>query len=404
MRITLDSNVFTDDFRMQKTHFELLRRYLRIAENPELITCRITVDDVLNQFYERLLFETTRAVRGTLNINTLTGYQFDKERVGFVAEETERFTTFFENKLKELQISVIQYRELKHSSIVKRCLQRRSMLKDLAFKHIFSWEAVLQQVLEEGKQTVAITDQASKLITSEEPVIFDSALFDCSAHNRFIRHLIPDLPAWRRIELFPTLFDFLHKHLLPMLSLEYDKLDLLNENSSISGFMTHLEHWVQNNTQLLIVELERQLDKIFHPGAITSYNHTLRIHAIDTTPSSTTFMDVYRLDDQTLYWPIRVALYIVMSFDADPEASTTIKNLDPTESRISAQFSSDWFCHVFSKLELPIQLAFIWDTQTNTATHQQITFLPIQKLDAVSDDISNNLNPETFSASRTVWP
>ena len=389
---------------MQKTYFELLRHYLRLAPDTELLTSRVTSYAVINQFHEQLQFHVNRAERGALNIADFTGSAHEPQDPAFVEKETERYKEYYDKKINELNLKVILFRNLNFDEVLKRCFHHHSIIHDFDFKHILNWEALLQAGLEPGIQVAAITTRAQQLIVSEEPVLFESDSYDCTAHNKFIQRLNPDLPEWRRITLFPSLYAFLDKHLMPLLELHHDKLNLLNDQSETDLFHAYIDNWIVSNKHLLTVELEQQLDTIFAPSNIRPHKHSLRIHAMDNSPSSITYMDVYALDAHTLFWPIRIKLYAMMSFDADPDASSIVKTLDPTQAHLMAQTRPNSFCNIFAKIEIPLQLSFIWDTETKNTTHQQITFLPIQRWCPTCGEPLTDLSPSTCPVCHNLQP
>jgi len=228
--IVLDANAFVADYWLRSPSFVLLRKFLQDSQTI-LAVPLVVVDEVVNHYKEELekaqskLSHDFNQLRRLLLDRPAT---FDRRRLMKAVKEAESqrpYRDYLIGTLEQLRARIVEYKDIPHSDLVKRDLDRRRPFQDdgRGYRDALIWESVIRDCLEKGALTILIT-QNSRDFCGGGTDLHQDLKYDLTRRGFKVENL----------EVFHTLANFTDAYIVPYL-MQNKQFAALVEAKKIKG-------------------------------------------------------------------------------------------------------------------------------------------------------------------------
>lgn len=150
MKIVLDTNIIYQDYKLNG------QRILKLYEASkrlgyELAVPEVVVDEVVNQYRRDLESANSTFVKGLTQLRKLTGLKnkFPFESTAFVDEQCRVFETDYQQRIKELGITILPYPKVAHKMMVAKDLRRIKPFREdsKGYRDALIWKTVKENLI-----------------------------------------------------------------------------------------------------------------------------------------------------------------------------------------------------------------------------------------------------------------
>jgi predicted nucleic acid-binding protein len=236
MKVIIDTNIFCQDYFLEKPHFRVLFEGASVVPATIHIP-QVVIDELINRYKEDLENSVSNLNRAVRTLNLLT--KQDNEREIDVNYQLEVYKSFLLSKLKERGVEIVDYPQTPHKEIVARDLARKKPFKKngAGYRDCLIWENVKKICLWGEYQVAFITNNPKDF--GEGPYI-DKALAE-------------EVLNKQSLKIFQSLKHFNDELIVPKLK-KLEEIKVLLQKEKLELF--DLRQWLQDN----LLDLLRNYD------------------------------------------------------------------------------------------------------------------------------------------------
>jgi len=232
MKIVIDTNIFCQDYHLEKPHFRVLLEGCGVIPATIHIP-EVVFDEVINRYREDL---EEAVAKYDANCRTLTALTKSSMNTNFdICQLVDVYKNYLTAKIKERGIELVSYPDIPHKKIVERDLARKKPFKrdGSGYRDCLIWENVKRVCMWGDNQVAFITNNPKDF--GEGPHIDDDLAGEIS-NKRYLR-------------VYRSLKDFNDNMITPKL-LKLEELRSLLQSEQLEQF--DLREWLANNLKDLL--------------------------------------------------------------------------------------------------------------------------------------------------------
>lgn len=228
MKITIDTNIFVQDYWMNSTQYAVFFSNINIIP-ANIHIPEIVIDEIINKYRESLIEKVKEQEKIFNEVKRLSKKEINYININ-INEQVDEYKKFFDSKLKSISANIISYPEISHKEIVKNILERKKPFKkgDSGYRDFLIWQSIKNLEFYGTEEVVFITNNTK----------------DFGDNGYLSEDFTDKKTSYKNYSIETSLTNFNEKYILPKLKL-LDELKIkLNENK-ITEF--NFENWLTYN-------------------------------------------------------------------------------------------------------------------------------------------------------------
>ncbi len=291
MKVTIDTNIFVQDFLMKSPTFDLF--FDKVDQIPASVhICEVVIDETINKYRESLKEMTYKFEKSISQLKKRHGVSLKTEKLDYL-KHVDLYKKLLYKYLKEKKVHFLDYPETKHRDIVERIFQRKLPFKngEDGYRDFLIWESIRNLDISGQEQIIFVTNNTSDFGTGSHISDEYKDLFSNPQNFRIIN----------------SLSKFNEEFIVPHLKkLEIVKKKL--EDNKITGF--NFIDWVNKSLISLFQDLD--LDEVLlgfkNTYSIIRFSEISLIHDFEIE-------SVREINSREKLIKFKISLKVAFSFD-----------------------------------------------------------------------------------------
>jgi predicted nucleic acid-binding protein len=202
--VLLDTNIFVSDFWMKGNEFKIFLNNFN-AISDKLVIPKVIYEEVLSQYKKKTELAKSNLSKYNNELNKYLKNKLDIEKIIDKGLVTSDYKTFFDSKLKEFNVEILDYPNVSHQNIAKKFMERKKPFKEKG-------DGYCDALIWENIKTLIIKGNFIFFITNNTKDFFNDRNLDRDLLSELI-----DKELEKNIVPFQNLHLFNNSEILPLL-------------------------------------------------------------------------------------------------------------------------------------------------------------------------------------------
>lgn len=161
MKVTIDTNIFYQDFNLNSPHFKVFLEHLDTIP-ATLHVSEVVIDEVVNKYQETLKRTVSDIVKAELTLRKGLGVRLDT-KLPEIKTSVDHYRKDLIDKLKRHNVDLLKYPETPHNVIVQRIFEKKLPFKggEKGYRDFLIWESIRKLVLWGHEQVIFLTNNTT---------------------------------------------------------------------------------------------------------------------------------------------------------------------------------------------------------------------------------------------------
>jgi len=161
MKITIDTNIFHQDFNLKTSQFKIFLECLDTIP-ATLYISNVVIDETVNKYQETLKKKVSELSKLKSTLRKSLGIEVDMNFPN-VSDDSEKYRNDLISKLKAAKTEFLKYPETPHQKIIKRIFERKLPFRggESGYRDFLIWESIRKLVLWGHEQVIFLTNNTS---------------------------------------------------------------------------------------------------------------------------------------------------------------------------------------------------------------------------------------------------
>lgn len=161
MKVTIDTNIFYQDFNLISPHFKVFLDHLDTIP-ATLHVSEVVIDEVVNKYQESLKRTVSDIEKAESTLRKGLGIRLDS-KLPEIKTSVDIYRKELIDKLKSHNVDLLKYPETPHNVIVQRIFEKKLPFKggEKGYRDFLIWESIRKLVLWGHEQVIFLTNNTT---------------------------------------------------------------------------------------------------------------------------------------------------------------------------------------------------------------------------------------------------